>query len=104
MIILCRADEAIIRYLELVEQRTEIGRHFVCQCARSYLQIPRLLRHLQAMLVGPRLETDFPTAKALEPGKDIGGDRLVSMADMRLAIGIMNRGRQVKGLSHRPCP
>jgi hypothetical protein len=37
------------------------------------------------VLVGPGLEADLAPAQALEARKDVGGDRLVGVADVRPA-------------------
>ena len=102
MIGVCRADEAVVRDVQCIEQILEVPRHLVRQFARGLAQVACLLGHLQTMLVGPCLEPHFASAQALEAGDDIGRDRFIGMADMRLAIGIVDRGGKVVGFSHWP--
>jgi hypothetical protein len=52
------------------------------------------------MLVGARLEAHVASQSALETRDGVGGDRLISMADVRRTIGIADRGRDVEGLGH----
>src|SRR3546814_21022796 len=49
------------------------------------------------MFVGPGDESDFTAARALKPRHDIGRDRFISVADMRTAIGVADRGGDVAG-------
>jgi hypothetical protein len=72
--------------------------------ARGDAQLARLLRHLEPVLVGPGLEAHLAAHQPLEAGDDVGRDRLVGMADVRLAVGIMDRGGDVVGLSHANPP
>src|SRR3546814_1128326 len=44
------------------------------------------------MFVGPGDESDVTAARALKPRHDIGRDRFISVADMRTAIGVADRG------------
>src|SRR3546814_18906042 len=49
------------------------------------------------MFVGPGDESDVTAARALKPRHDIGRDRFISVADMRTAIGVADRGGDVEG-------
>src|SRR5690606_37970802 len=50
------------------------------------------LHHFLAMLVSARHEENIVAVEALEARNRVRGDKLVSMADMRRAIRIGNRG------------
>ena len=97
-----RADETVVRDVQCIEQILEVPGHFVGEVARGLAQVACLLSHLQTMLVGPCLEPHFASTQALEAGDDIGRDRFIGMADMRLAIGIVDRSGKVVGFSHWP--
>jgi hypothetical protein len=58
------------------------------------------LRHFQAVLVGAGLKAHLLPAGAAEPGDDVSGNRFIGMADMRLAIGIVNCGGDIEGIGH----
>ena len=57
----------------------------------------RRLGHFQAMLVGAGLEPHVAALAALETRHRVGRDRLIGMADVRRAVGIADRGRDVEG-------
>ena len=52
------------------------------------------------MFVGPGLEPDVAAQLALEAGDDIGGNRFIGMADVRLAVGIADRGGDIERFGH----
>src|SRR5687767_8183168 len=56
------------------------------------------------MLVGAGLEPHVAALRALEAGDRVGGDRLISMADVWPAVGVADRGRDVERLGHSLCP
>ena len=55
--------------------------------------IGRLL-HLLAMLVHPHQEVDVVTSQAVITGNDVGADLLERMAEMRIAVSIVDRRRE----------
>jgi hypothetical protein len=71
---------------------------------RRDTQLARLLGHLEPVLVGPGLEAHLAPAQPLEARRDVGGDRLVRVADVRLAVRVMDGGGDVVRLSHAPVP
>ncbi len=52
------------------------------------------------VLVGAGEEECLLAAAAMEAGQGVGGDGGVGVAEMGLAVGIVNRRRDVKGLAH----
>src|SRR5947209_14300142 len=52
------------------------------------------------MLVGACLETDVAALLPLEPGDRVRGDRFIGVADVRRAVGIADRCRDVEGIGH----
>jgi len=101
MIVIGCSNEAIKGYVQNIEQFLEIPGHFISQLARTLAQIASFLRHFQAVLVCSGLKTDVASAQTLETGDNVCCNRLISMADMRLAIGIVDCGGKVIGFSHR---
>ena len=63
--------------------------------ARNAFLLGRLL-HLQAVLVGAGQEEHVLAVEPLEARQRVGGDDLVGMADMRLAVRIEDRGGDVE--------
>jgi len=100
MIGLDGADEAIARDVQPGDHLPEIARHFVRQRARLDPAVARGLDHLEAMLVRAGLEAHVAAHLALVARDRVGGDRLIGMADMRAAIGIVDRSGDVEGFGH----
>ncbi len=92
--------ETIVRNIQYVCHLKEIRRHFVREGARLHAPAARGLDHLEAVLVGARLEEDVAALTALEARDRVGGDHLIGMADVRPPVGIMDRGGEVIGLGH----
>ena len=100
MIFVRRADEPVICDIEPVEEILERTRHLIGQLTRGYAEIAGFLGHFQAMLVSASLEPYLPTHQALEARYDVGRNSLIGVADMRLAVGIVNSGGYVIRVSH----
>ena len=52
------------------------------------------------MFVGAGLKTHIVTDQTMETGNRIGGDRFISMTDVRTTIGVADRGSDVERLGH----
>ena len=75
----------------------------VDQFARRQLLLGRGLQHLDAVLVGAGEKEHVIAVEPHEAGDRIGGDDLIGVADMRRAVRIGDRGRDVIGLAgHLP--
>ena len=92
------ADEIVIGDVELTGQFLELGSISIRQFTRRDVLRSGRLDHLDAVLVGAGQEIDLTAFKPLETGNRVGRNHLVGVADMGHAIGIGNRGRDVKGL------
>ena len=60
----------------------------------------RCLGHFQAVFVGAGHQPHVAAQHPLETGDGIGSNRLVGMADMRLAIGVGDGGGQIELFGH----
>ena len=78
----------------------EIAGHFVCQIARGAALFFGLARHFQTVFVRAGLKPDFLAAEPLEPGDHIGRNGFIGMADMRLAVGIVDGGGEIEWVRH----
>ena len=97
-----RSDEAIVGDVQQVEQIAEIAAHLIGQSARGLALLLRLARHLQAVFVSAGLEAHLAPLQALEPGDNVCSHRLVGVADMRLAVRIVDCGGDIVRVSHWP--
>ena len=58
--------------------------------------------HVGAVLVGAREEEDVLAALAVMPHDDVGHDRRVRVADVRLRVDVVDRRGEVEALGHEP--
>ena len=103
MLLLGGADEAIEGDIQplihLLEPRGIARRQF----HRRQVLLLRGLDHLQAVLVGAGQEEHVLAVEPLKARQRIGRDRLIGVADMRRAVRIGDRGRDVEGVPCRRC-
>ncbi len=95
------ADVAVERDVEALVHRLEtpgVARRKVLDGQPFRL---RGLHHLQAVLVGAGQEEHVLAVEALEARQRVGGDRLIGVTDMRLAVRIGDRGRDVEQVAAR---
>jgi hypothetical protein len=101
VVFLDRANEAVEADVKNLIHLAEIAGHFIRQLARCATLLRCLSRHLQPVFVRAGLKAHVPPQPALKAGDHVGGDRFVGVADMRAAIGVIDRGGEIKGVSHR---
>src|ERR1700722_6305623 len=77
--------------VEHFAHRLELGRHAIDELLRRHPLARRRLLDLQAMLIHAGYEESVAPIETHEPLDRIGRDALVSMADMRRAIGVGDR-------------
>src|SRR5690606_27116291 len=92
-----RADEIIVRDIESGEQLTEARRAAVGQRLRGDPFLDGALLHLEAMLVGASEEASLAAIETGEAGHHVAGDRGVGVAEVWLAVGVIDRRRDVEG-------
>ena len=76
--------------------RGEFRRGAVGELLRGQAFGGRSPLHLLAVLIHPGDEQDIEAVEPLEAGNRIGGDPLIGMSDMRRAIGVGYRGRDIE--------
>ena len=95
------ADEPVVRDVQdLVEVLEHVGVPSR-ELADVDALFDRCLLHLQTVLVGAGHEEHFMTVQPLEAGERVRGDVLVRVADVRSAVGIRDRCRDVERRSFR---
>ena len=82
------ADEVVVGEVQRRGHLAEALGVAVGERARRQALLGRRLLHLQPVLVGAGEEEDVLAVEPLEARDGIGGDRLVGVADVRLAVGI----------------
>ena len=95
-----RPLEPVVRDVQPLAHRDEMRGHLVGKVARFAPEVACFLVDLEPVFVGPGLEAHVAPRHALETGDDVGGDGFVGMADMRLAVGVADRGGDVIGFGH----
>ena len=96
------ADPVIETGVEADEGVVKQRAHLVGIGARRQAFGERGAADFVAMLVGAAEEGDVGASEfaPLIAGENVGGERLVSTADMRCAVAIKNRGRDVDAVAH----
>ena len=87
-----RSNETFSRSIHLLEPAGVAGREFE---RRSCSSASRGLDHLQAVLVGAGEEEYVLAVEPLKARQRVGRDRLIGVTDMRHAVRIGDRGRDV---------
>ena len=91
------ADEAVVANVEDAVHVLELRGVARRQIGRRQAFLRRGLHHLLAVLVGAGEKEHVLAIEPLEARQGIGRDRLIGVADMRYAVGIGDRGRDVIG-------
>ena len=94
-----RADEIVVRDGERREQLAEARRVAVGQFLRRNAGLQRGLLHLEAVLVGAGQEVHLMVVETRKPGHHVARDRRIGVPEMGLAVGIVDRRRDVEGLA-----
>ena len=89
------ADEVVVRAVEHLHHGLEARHVAVGEFARRQALLGRGLHHLDAVLVGAGEEEHVVAVEPHEAGDGVGGDHLIGVADVRLAVGIGDRGGDV---------
>src|ERR1700754_2222822 len=101
MLLFRGADEAIEGEVGPLVHFFEAGGIAGRKLRRRQALALRGLDHLQPVLVGAGQEEHVLAVEPLEARQRIGCERLIGVADMRLAVGIGDRGRDVESVATR---
>ena len=97
-----RADEIVVGQLRVCgELPPQDRRQFIAICLRRFAFGFSGLLDLLPVLVQAGQEKDLLPKAALGTGDHVGDDLFIGMAEVRLAIDVVNRGRDVKSFAHR---
>ena len=96
-----RADEVVERDVELLPDVAELLLHAVAVRQRILALLPRLAKDVLRVLVVAHHETDVEPGQPLVARDDVGGNLLVRRPEVRPAVDVVDRGRQIEAASHR---
>ena len=94
-----RADEEVVRRLDAAGELAEALGDRIGPLLGRDARGGRGLLHLGAVLVGAREEEGVGAAAPGVPRRDVGRDRRVRVAEVRLAVDVVDRRRDVVGLT-----
>src|SRR6266498_820345 len=97
-----RSDEVVVSQAEFRGEALPILRQFIAIRLRVLIQLLGSLLHLLAVLIQAGQKKNFLVQAAMSAGHDVGQNLLVSMAQMRLAIDVVNGGGDKKRFTHAP--
>ena len=95
------ADEIVVGQFQFFGERLPVRRELVAIGLRGFAFGDGGLLDLLAVLVEAGQEKNLLAQAAPRPRDDVGDDLLVGMAEMRLAVDVINRGGDVKPFAHR---
>ena len=97
--LLRRADEVVVGDIQGRGQVAKTRGIAVGEGPRAKTLALRGLHHLETMLVGAGKEEHVPSLETAPAGDRIGRHHLVGVPDMRLAIGVRDRGGDIVGVA-----
>ena len=92
-----RANEIVVRNAHDGKHVAELSRNLVGEGLRVEAGVGGRAFHLLAVLVGAAEEMDILAIQPLEAGDDVCGDRGVGVSQVRGAVHVENRRREVVG-------
>ncbi len=90
------ADEPIVRDPEPQPGVLEAGRDLIDELLRRDAALGRRLGDLLSVLVHPHEKMDVVAGEALVSRDGVGADFLESVTEVRIAIGVINGGREIE--------
>ena len=94
------ADEIVVGQFQFFRERLPIGRQLVAIGLRRFAFRLRGLLDLLAVLIQAGQEENLLPQAAPRPRDHVGDDFFVGVAEMRLAVDVINRGGDVKPFVH----
>jgi len=95
-----RAHKIIIGELQFLCESLPVHRKFIAIVLRRFALRKSNLLHLLAVLVQTRQEKYLLAEAPPRPGDDVCSDLFIGMAEVRLAVDVINRGGDVKPFAH----
>ena len=95
------ADEVVVREAELGDEGLPAHGQLIAIGLRGFAVGLRGLLDLLPVFIETGEEEDLLAQRATAPGDDIRDDLLVGMAEVRLTVHVINRGRDVETFAHR---
>ena len=93
------ADECVERYVKFRTHIFEIACHFIREFKRLAPCRPRSLDHFEAMFIRAGHKADIAAHEPLKTRNGVGCNGFISMADVRLTVGIGYCGGDIKGFA-----
>ncbi len=94
------ADKIVVRQLQFFGERLPVRRERVAIFLRIFFLRLRGLLDFLAVFIEAGQKKNFLSQAAPRARDDIRDDFLVSVAEMRLAVDVINRGGDVKPFAH----
>src|SRR6266516_7616584 len=94
------ADEIVVGQIEFSGNLLPERSHFVAVRLGTFAGAECGLLHLLPVLIQASQKKNIVAQAAVGAGDDIGNDLFVGVAEMRLAVDVVNRCRDVKPFSH----
>lgn len=94
------ADKIVDREIELLGKNPPVRSQFIAISLRLFSFFQRGLLDLLAVFIQSRQEKHVVAEAAVRARDDIRDDLLVGVAEMRLAVYVVNRGRDVIPFRH----
>ena len=95
-----RADKIVNGQFQFLRERFPIRRQLVAVNLRTFALGDRGLLHFLAVFIEAGQKKNFLSQTAARPRNHVGHDLLVRMAEMRLAVHVINRRCDVKPFAH----
>ena len=98
------AHEVVVLDIQFRPEIPEVRAYLVDKFLRAPALLRRGLGNLVTVLVGAGEEAHILAPQLVKTGKGVADDRGIGMAEMRVGVDVINRGRDIKSLSlHSPC-
>ncbi len=94
------ADVIVVADGKVAQHRTEADGHLVHELLGGDAALLGGLLDLLAVLVEPRQEVHLASGHAGVAGDHVGQHLLIGMAQVRSAVGVVDRGGDVEGARH----
>ena len=94
------ADKIVVGQLQFFGERPPVRRQFVTILLRRFALGDSRLLNLLAVFIQTGQEKNIQAETAARPRDDVGDDFLVGMAEVRLAVDVVNGGGDVKLFVH----